>query len=190
MSIAELSCAELTALYRSGQLSPVEAARDVLARIAANARFNAFMPIDPGPVLAAAAESEARWRQGNPLGPIDGVPATVKDNIWLKGYPTRRGSRTTDDIPGSRGFARARAAARAGRGFRRQDLFAGARLDRRLSFAAHRHHTQSLESGHNAGRLDRRRGGGGAAWASASCISAPTAPAPCAFRRPLPASSA
>lgn len=99
MSIAELSCAELTALYRNGQLSPVEAARDVLARIAANVRFNAFMPIDPGPVLAAAAESEARWRQGNPLGPIDGVPATVKDNIWLKGYPTRRGSRTTDDIP-------------------------------------------------------------------------------------------
>jgi len=99
MTIAELSCAELTALYRSGELSPVEAARDVLARIAANARFNAFMPIDPGPVLAAATESEARWRQGSPLGPIDGVPATVKDNIWLKGYPTRRGSRTTDETP-------------------------------------------------------------------------------------------
>jgi aspartyl-tRNA(Asn)/glutamyl-tRNA(Gln) amidotransferase subunit A len=99
MNIADLSCAELTALYRSGQLSPVEAARDVLACIAANARFNAFMPIDAAPVLAAAAESEARWRQGSPLGPIDGVPATVKDNIWLKGYPTRRGSRTTDEVP-------------------------------------------------------------------------------------------
>jgi aspartyl-tRNA(Asn)/glutamyl-tRNA(Gln) amidotransferase subunit A len=97
MSIAELSCAELTALYRSGALSPVEAAREVLARIAANVRFNAFMPIDPGPVLAAAAESEARWRHSAPLGPIDGVPATVKDNIWLEGYPTRRGSRTTDE---------------------------------------------------------------------------------------------
>ena len=99
MTIAELSCAELTALYRSGELSPVEAARDVLARIAANARFNAFMPVDPEPVLTAAAESEARWRQGSPLGPIDGVPATVKDNIWLKGYPTRRGSRTIDETP-------------------------------------------------------------------------------------------
>jgi aspartyl-tRNA(Asn)/glutamyl-tRNA(Gln) amidotransferase subunit A len=99
MNIAELSCAELTALYRSGQLSPVEAARDVLARVAANARFNAFLPIDPGPVLTAAAQSEARWRQGSPLGPIDGVPTTVKDNIWLKGYPTRRGSRTSDEIP-------------------------------------------------------------------------------------------
>jgi aspartyl-tRNA(Asn)/glutamyl-tRNA(Gln) amidotransferase subunit A len=96
MSIAGLTCADLTALYRRGALSPVEAARDCLARIATNARYNAFMPIEPGPVLDAARLSEARWRQGKPLGPLDGVPATVKDNIWLKGYPTRRGSTTSD----------------------------------------------------------------------------------------------
>ena len=99
MTIAGLTCAELTALYRRGEVSPVEAARDCLARIAANARFNAFMPIDPEPVLEAAAVSEARWRQGRPLGPVDGVPATIKDNIWLKGYPTRRGSKTGDAAP-------------------------------------------------------------------------------------------
>ena len=99
MTIADLGCAELTAFYRRGELSPVEAARDGLARIAANEAFNAFMPIVPEPVLAAAAESEERWRKGAPLGPIDGVPATIKDNIWLKGYPTRRGSRTTDEQP-------------------------------------------------------------------------------------------
>src|SRR5512135_595679 len=99
MSIAKLTCAELAALYRRGGLSPVEAARDVLERIAANAQFNAFMPIVPEPVLAAATESEKRWRQGSPLGPIDGVPATIKDNIWLKGYPTRRGSKTSDPAP-------------------------------------------------------------------------------------------
>src|SRR3954465_2659531 len=96
MNIAELSCAELTALYRRGELSPVDVVHDCLARIAAAAPFNAFMPVMPGPVLAAAAESEARWRQGRPLGPLAGVPATVKDNIWLKGYPTRRGSKTSD----------------------------------------------------------------------------------------------
>jgi aspartyl-tRNA(Asn)/glutamyl-tRNA(Gln) amidotransferase subunit A len=99
MSTAQLTCAELTALYRRGELSPVEAARDVLERIAANAKFNAFMPVVPEPVLAAAAQSEKRWRQGSPLGPIDGVPATIKDNIWLKGYPTRRGSKTSDPAP-------------------------------------------------------------------------------------------
>jgi aspartyl-tRNA(Asn)/glutamyl-tRNA(Gln) amidotransferase subunit A len=99
MTIAGLSCAELTALYQRGELSPVEAAHDCLARIADAAPFNAFLPVTPEPVLAAAAASEARWRQGRPLGPVDGVPATVKDNIWLQGYPTRRGSQTSDTAP-------------------------------------------------------------------------------------------
>ncbi|HZT26675.1 MAG TPA: amidase, partial [Pseudolabrys sp.] len=60
MRIADLSCAELTALYRRRALSPVEVARDCLARIEANARFNAFMPIMAEPVLAAASASESR----------------------------------------------------------------------------------------------------------------------------------
>jgi aspartyl-tRNA(Asn)/glutamyl-tRNA(Gln) amidotransferase subunit A len=49
--------------------------------------------------LKAAAESQTRWRAGNPLGPIDGVPASIKDNIWAKGLPTRRGSRTSETTP-------------------------------------------------------------------------------------------
>ena len=96
MTIAGLTCAELAALYRGGKLSPVEATRDVLGRIAANARFNALMPIDEDAALVMARAAEARWRSGSPLGPIDGVPATIKDNIWAKGYPTRRGSKTSD----------------------------------------------------------------------------------------------
>ena len=95
-TIADLSAAELIEAYRRGTLSPVEVARDVLARIEAERRFNAFLPIMPEPVLAAAAASEARWRAKAPLGAVDGLPATIKDNIWLKGEPTRRGSRTGD----------------------------------------------------------------------------------------------
>jgi aspartyl-tRNA(Asn)/glutamyl-tRNA(Gln) amidotransferase subunit A len=98
-AIAELTCADLTSAYRRGALSPVEVARDCVARIAANAAINAFLPIEPAAVLQAAAESEARWRAGKPLGPIDGVPATIKDNIWAKGLPTRRGSKTSDPAP-------------------------------------------------------------------------------------------
>jgi len=99
MTVADLTSSDLAAFYRRGALSPVEVAHEVLARIEANARFNAFMPIKPESMLEAAAASEARWRTGRPLGPFDGVPATVKDNIWLKGHPTRRGSKTTDDTP-------------------------------------------------------------------------------------------
>lgn len=98
-AIGELTCAELTAAYRRGEISPVEVARDCLARIDRHAAINAFLPIGPEGVLAAAAESQARWRAGSPLGPVDGVPASIKDNIWVKGLPTRRGSKTSDPTP-------------------------------------------------------------------------------------------
>ncbi len=97
--IADLSAAELTDAYRRGRLSPVEVARDVLARVEANAKFNAFRPFDAKAALAAASDSEKRWRAGAPLGAADGVPATIKDNIWLKGHPTGRGSKTGDHSP-------------------------------------------------------------------------------------------
>jgi aspartyl-tRNA(Asn)/glutamyl-tRNA(Gln) amidotransferase subunit A len=98
-AIADLDCAALTAAYRRGELSPVEVARDCLARIEGHTDLNAFMPIRPEQVVEAAAASQMRWRKGEPLGLADGVPATVKDNIWLKGYPVRRGSRISSDTP-------------------------------------------------------------------------------------------
>lgn len=98
-AIVDLTCADLTAAYRRGELSPVDVARDCLARIDANAAINAFVVIDSERALAAAAQSHARWRAGSPFGPIDGVPATIKDNIWVRGLPTRRGSTTTDATP-------------------------------------------------------------------------------------------
>ena len=49
--------------------------------------------------LTAAGEAEARWRKGEARGPADGVPATIKDIVWVKGMPTRRGSLTTDATP-------------------------------------------------------------------------------------------
>jgi aspartyl-tRNA(Asn)/glutamyl-tRNA(Gln) amidotransferase subunit A len=97
-AMADMTCAALTEAYRRGALSPVDVARDVLARIERNAPLNAFLPVEPDAVLAAARESETRWRGGAPLGAIDGVPASIKDNIWAKGMPTRRGSKTSDPM--------------------------------------------------------------------------------------------
>jgi aspartyl-tRNA(Asn)/glutamyl-tRNA(Gln) amidotransferase subunit A len=98
-AIADLTCADLTSAYRRGELSPVDVARDCLARIEVCAALNAFIAVAPDRALAAAAQSEARWRRGAPLGPIDGVPASIKDNIWVEGLPTRRGSKTSDAAP-------------------------------------------------------------------------------------------
>ena len=98
-AIAALTCVDLSLAYRRGVLSPVDVARECLARIDGHAALNAFMPIEPERALVAAAESQGRWRAGKPLGLIDGIPTSIKDNIWAKGLPTRRGSKTSDTAP-------------------------------------------------------------------------------------------
>jgi aspartyl-tRNA(Asn)/glutamyl-tRNA(Gln) amidotransferase subunit A len=86
---------QLSAEYRAKRLSPVEVTRAVLDRISKlNPIYNAFVLVDEESALQAARESEARWRRGEPLGRVDGVPTTVKDLILAKGWPTLRGSRT------------------------------------------------------------------------------------------------
>lgn len=98
--IADLSATDLVRLYRRRELSPVEVVDDVLARID---RFdpvvNAFVLVDREGARKAARESEARWMKGAPLGLVDGLGATVKDNVWAKGWPARKGSLTTDAAP-------------------------------------------------------------------------------------------
>lgn len=96
--IADLTANDLVALYRRREISPLEVMRDVLARIERyNPAVNAFVMIDPDGALASAQQSEQRWRKDEPAGPVDGVPITIKDNIWVAGWPTRKGSLTTDD---------------------------------------------------------------------------------------------
>jgi len=95
--LADCTATELLQLYRARQASPVEATRAVLARIERlNSKLNAFCHVAPEEALQSARGSEQRWRDGRPMGPLDGVPASIKDLILTRGWPTRRGSRTVD----------------------------------------------------------------------------------------------
>jgi aspartyl-tRNA(Asn)/glutamyl-tRNA(Gln) amidotransferase subunit A len=88
---------ELLALYRSGSASPVEATRAVLDRIdRINPTINAFCYLAPDDALSAAAASESRWMRAEPIGPLDGVPVSIKDLVLTRGWPTLRGSHTVD----------------------------------------------------------------------------------------------
>src|ERR1700704_3154433 len=98
--IKSLTAAELLRLYRRRELSPVEVTRDQLERIEKfQPAINAFVIIDHKGALEAAKASEARWQKGEPRGLADGIGATVKDKVWLKGFPPRRGSVTSDPAP-------------------------------------------------------------------------------------------
>jgi aspartyl-tRNA(Asn)/glutamyl-tRNA(Gln) amidotransferase subunit A len=95
--IAYLSAAELASAYRSGKLSPVEVAEALFARLdALQPKLNAFCVVDRDGAMEAARASEARWRAGKPLSPVDGVPATIKDLMLTRGLPTLRGSHLID----------------------------------------------------------------------------------------------
>jgi Asp-tRNA(Asn)/Glu-tRNA(Gln) amidotransferase A subunit family amidase len=88
--------ASLTALYRSGALSP----RAVTARALDAARalgahtppMPAVLDFDDATALAAAEASAARWQRGAPLSPLDGVPITIKEQSDMAGLPTRLGT--------------------------------------------------------------------------------------------------
>ena len=98
--IVWMNAAELSAAFARGTLSPVEAARAILARIeAADPAMNTFCHLDPETTLAQAAESEARWAKGAARSPIDGVPTSIKDLMWVKGWPCRYGSLAESDKP-------------------------------------------------------------------------------------------
>lgn len=95
--LAYTSATELVRRYRAKQLSPVEVTQAVLARIRElNPKLNAYCLVDEEGALAAARASEARWMKDAPRGWVDGVPASIKDLILTRGWPTLRGSRTVD----------------------------------------------------------------------------------------------
>ena len=95
--LTAVSASDLIALYRAGKASPVEATQAVLARIAATREtLNPFVLVDEEAALAAARESERRWRAGEPRGLVEGVPISIKDLVLTRGWPTLRGSLTTD----------------------------------------------------------------------------------------------
>ena len=96
----DMSAADMSAAFRNGSLSPVEATRAVLDRIGHwEPQLLATYLLRPDAALAQARASEARWRSGAPLSPLDGVPVTVKENIATAGDPTPLGTAATMLLP-------------------------------------------------------------------------------------------
>jgi len=90
----------LRALYRSGEVSPVDVTYSALRHAeSVNESLNALAVLDHDRALRAADQSQTRWRSGTPLGPLDGMPVTIKEFAAVEGWPTRRGSAVTSGEP-------------------------------------------------------------------------------------------
>lgn len=79
------SASELHSAYRKGELQPTAVLEEVLKRNeTVNPNLNLFATMDVDGARKAAAESDKRFAQGQPLGDFDGIPVTIKDNIHVK----------------------------------------------------------------------------------------------------------
>src|SRR6266851_10238612 len=88
----------MAAMVRSREISPVELIDAHLRQIAAqNPRINAFVTVLADEAIsaarAAAKAAEGASRRGESLGPLHGVPVTVKDSFDIAGLPTLAGSK-------------------------------------------------------------------------------------------------
>jgi aspartyl-tRNA(Asn)/glutamyl-tRNA(Gln) amidotransferase subunit A len=98
--LAAASAVTLAGLIGARKASPVEVVDAVLARIdAVEPRLNAFVALDRVGARASARAAEEAVMRGEPLGPLHGVPVTIKDIQAVAGFPTRRGSRLSDPTP-------------------------------------------------------------------------------------------
>lgn len=92
--LLKLDAGQLAVAFRTREASPVDAVKAVLDRAeATQATLNAFVAFDRAGALAAAGAAEKRWRDAAPLSAIDGIPVSIKDNIYTESMPTRFGSR-------------------------------------------------------------------------------------------------
>ena len=97
MTDAELcftSAVELARLIRRRALSPVEITRAVLERIErVNPSLGAYVLVHAERALGQARHAERSVMAGERLGPLHGIPVSIKDNLWTAGDRTTSGSR-------------------------------------------------------------------------------------------------
>jgi aspartyl-tRNA(Asn)/glutamyl-tRNA(Gln) amidotransferase subunit A len=99
-SLHDLSAVDLIAGYRAKQFSPSEVLEDVLAHIAVwEPHIKALYLFDPEGARATAKASTDRWNKGEPVGTLDGVPVTIKDNIATKDQPVPLGAASVKLVP-------------------------------------------------------------------------------------------
>jgi aspartyl-tRNA(Asn)/glutamyl-tRNA(Gln) amidotransferase subunit A len=84
----QLGVAQAALSYAGGLVTPSEVLSSVVGRLEdVNPIINAFATLDVEGARASAAQSDYRYKRGQPLGPLDGIVMTLKDNITVANLP-------------------------------------------------------------------------------------------------------
>ena len=93
-----LSATELAEMYRSGQVSPVEATEAYLARIEqVDPALNSYITVTAEQARAEARQAQEEISAGQVRGPLHGIPVAVKDQFCTDGVATTGGSEILRD---------------------------------------------------------------------------------------------
>jgi aspartyl-tRNA(Asn)/glutamyl-tRNA(Gln) amidotransferase subunit A len=93
------SISQVAALIRTRALSPVELVEACLSRIDARKDLNAFITVLRERALDEARHAAKEIGAGRYLGPLHGVPVSIKDLVDVAGTPTTSGSRVPPRQP-------------------------------------------------------------------------------------------
>lgn len=99
-SLHDLSAVDLLAGYRAKQFSPSEVLEEIISQVTTwEPHIKALYLYDPDGARKVAKVSTERWQQGEPIGTLDGVPVTIKDNVATKGQPVPLGAASVKLAP-------------------------------------------------------------------------------------------
>ena len=99
-SLHDLSAVDLIAGFRARQFSPSDVLEDLLSHVALwEPHIKALYAFDPDGGRATARAATERWHKVEPMGALDGVPVTIKDNIATKGVPVPLGAGSVALVP-------------------------------------------------------------------------------------------
>jgi amidase len=96
------SATSLARKIRTGETTSRDVIEAHLERIEeVNGSLNAIVEVRPDEVRQEADAADAKLRAGEPLGPLHGVPFTIKTNIDVAGYATTQGTTALKDVMAS-----------------------------------------------------------------------------------------
>ncbi|GIQ78596.1 amidase [Bradyrhizobium sp. RD5-C2] len=99
-SLHDLSAVDLLAGYRAKQFSPSEVLEEIISQVSTwEPHIKALYLYDPDGARKVAKAATERWQQSEPVGTLDGVPVTIKDNVATKGQPVPLGAASVKLAP-------------------------------------------------------------------------------------------
>jgi amidase len=98
--ILTLTTEQIRSFYTTGDLTPLQVLGATVDQISAvNPLINAITDLNIEEATAAAQASGTRWKAGQPLSVLDGIPVSIKDSVAAQGLPRRHGTAPNASLP-------------------------------------------------------------------------------------------